>query len=120
MKHLKKFENFHDDGLEVDSQTTPKYNQELRLKAKKYVEDIFNAGAGAMANALCKEINLPLPKTDEEIEAAMSKAIEYFTQNPERIKEITPPEHRTYPFYTGDGISRVNNVGGVHHDKYTS
>lgn len=118
MRHIKKFENFHEDGVNVDNQTVPEHNQKRLLDAEEYVENIFNAGAGGMINALCKHIGIPFPKTDEEIESAKSTAIEYFKKNYEEIKEITPPEHSTYPFYTGDGIARVTNIGGVHQDKF--
>ena len=120
MIHLKTFEGFHEDGLEIDSQTTPDHNPEIRLKAKTYVENIFNAGAGQMVNALCKEIGMKMPKDDEQIEKAKEAAISYFIKNPERIKEITPPAHKRYPYQSNDGIARVSNIGGVHHDKYVS
>jgi hypothetical protein len=120
MKHLKKFENFHSDGLEIDNSDVPKYNQAERLAAQNQVEAIFSAGAGKMVNVLCKEVGIKLPKTDEELEAAKEKAIQYFIDNPERIKEITPPTFKSYPYYSGDGIARVTNVGGTHHDKTIS
>lgn len=120
MKHLKKYENFHDDGLDVDNTNAPKYNQAQRLDAKKYVDAVFAAGAGKMVAALCKEIGLAIPKTDEDLEKTQQKAIEYFIENPERIKEITPPTVNTYPYYSGDGIARVTNIGGVHQDKTIS
>jgi hypothetical protein len=120
MKFIKKFENFHDDGLNIDNQTLPEFNQNDRLKAKEYVENIFNAGAGRMVNALCKEIKVKMPRTEEELEKTKNAAISYFIQNPERIKEITPPEHKKYQYNSGDGIARVTNIGGVHHDKTVS
>lgn len=120
MKHLKKYENFHDDGLDVDNTNAPKYNQAQRLDAKKYVDAIFAAGAGKMVAALCKEIGMQVPKTDEELEKTQDQAIEYFIENPERIKEITPPTFKSYPYYSGDGIARTNNIGGVHQDKAIS
>ena len=113
MIYLKTFEGFHDDGIEIDSQTSPDYNPVIRHKAKEYIENIFNSGAGAMVTTLCKEIGIAVPKTDEELEIAQKKAIEYYIKNPERIKDISPPDHKKYPFLTGDGISRTNNIGGV-------
>lgn len=120
MIHIKTFENFHDDGLEIDAASSPKFNPVNRTKAKELVDNIFNLGAGAMVTLVCKEIGIKLPKTDKELDKAREIAIKYFIENPERIQEITPPEHKRYPYLSNDGISRTNNIGGVHHDKYQS
>lgn len=120
MKFIKKFENFHDDGIEIDSQTTPAYNTVDRHKAKEYVENIFNSGVGNAVSMLCSEAGIEEPKSKEEIDEAIDKAIQYFVANPERIKSIAPPEHKKFPYMSGDGIARTNNLGGVHHDKYVN
>lgn len=119
MKYIKKFENFSNDGIEVDNQSYPEYNQSDQLKAKEYVERIFNQGAGEAVNQLCKEVGIEIPKEDSELELAKETAIKYFMENPERIKE-TELSFKSYPHKGGDSIVRTNNIGGVYHESIVS
>jgi len=119
MRYIRTYEEYsHEDGLEVDTQSYPEYNQKLRHDARKYVEEIFDRGAGQDVTAMCKEIGIDPPKDDEGLDQAQEKAIAYFTRNPERLRQFVPPQLGVVPVKTGDGVVRTNNVGGVHHDKY--
>lgn len=111
MKYIKKYETFSKDGIDVDNQSYPEHNQAIQLKAKDYVESIFHKGAGEEVTKLCKEVGIELPKEDSELEEAKEKAIQYFIDNPERIKE-TGFSFKTYPHHGGDGVVRVQNIGG--------
>ena len=119
--HIRTFEEYsHEDGLEVDMQSYPEYNQGLRQQARKHVDDVFAMGSGQAVTALCKEVGIAMPKDDESVDAAKERAVDYFIKNPERMRVIVPPPTGVVPVKTGDGIVRTNNVGGVHHDrKYT-
>ncbi len=120
MRYIRTYEEYsHEDGLEVDTQSYPEHNQKLRHDAIKYVEEVFANGAGQAVTALCKEVGIDPPLDDEGLDAAQRRATEYFTQNPERMGEIIPPQMSVVPVKTGDGVVRTNNIGGVHHDKYT-
>ena len=119
-RHIRTFEEYsHEDGLEVDTQSYPEYNQKIRQDAKKCVEDIFDRGAGEAVTALCKEVGIHPPNDDEGLDDAQRKATEYFIQNPERMAKFAVPQMSVVPVKTGDGVVRTNNIGGVHHDKYT-
>ena len=114
MKFIQKYENFTTDDNRGDNQSFPKYNQANRLKAKQYVDQIFSGGSGPEVVEMCKEIGCDRPTNDEELESVKEKALEYFIDNPERIKEVGT-SFQSYP-YSGngnDGIVRTNNVGGV-------
>lgn len=115
MKHIKKFENFSKDGIEVDNQTTPEINPGTSLKAKQYVDVIFSQGSGSDINDLCKEIGCDAPKTDEDLDQIKEMAVDYFTKNPERIKDFSGGVRR-YPYKETDGVVRTNNIGGVFHE----
>ena len=119
MKYIKKFETFSKDGIEVDNQSYPEYNQADQLKAKEYVEKIFNQGAGEAVKQLCKEVGIEIPKEDSELELAKETAIQYFMENPERIKE-TEVSFKSYPYKGGDPVVRTNNIGGVYRESIVS
>jgi hypothetical protein len=121
MKYIKKYENFSKDGIEVDNQSYPEYNQADQLKAKEYVEKIFNQGAGESVKQLCKEVGIEIPKEDSELEFAKETAIKYFMDNPERIKE-TEFSFKSYPYKGGadDRLVKTNNVGGVYRESIVS
>ncbi len=114
MKFIQKYENFTTDDNRADNQSFPKYNQADRLKAKQYVDQIFSGGSGPEVVEMCKEIGCDRPTNDEELESVKEKALEYFIDNPERIKEVGMT-FKSYPYSGGgnDGIVRTNNVGGV-------
>lgn len=113
MQYIKRFENFTNDENRGDEQTYPEFNQANRLKAKEYVDIIFNKGSGAEVNDVCKEIECDLPKEDSELDEIKEKAIEYFIKNPERMKSFGNDQFKTFNVNAGDGVVRTNNIGGV-------
>jgi hypothetical protein len=124
MKYIKRYENFTSDDSFVNDENRavtaeePEYNASNNLKAKNYVELIFNKGGGAEVNALCKEIGCKMPKDDEGLEKTMQIAIKYFIQNPERIKN-TDQQVSKYPYQGSDGVVRTNNIGGTSYTNST-
>lgn len=118
MKYLKNFENLHEDGIDIDAQNTPAWNPAKSQEVKDYVDNIFHNGLNALVKKVCKETRIPVPKTDDELETCKQKVINYYIQNYEQIGDIKPPTHNRYPYMSGDGIARTNNIGGVHKDKF--
>ena len=120
-RHIRTFEEYsHEDGLEVDTQSYPEYNQQHRQQARDMVASVFDKGMGQAVADLCKEIGIrpPRPKDDASLEEVRKRAEEYFIQNPERISKFAAPQMNVVPVKSGDGVVRTNNLGGVHHDKY--
>lgn len=117
MKYISTFENFTNDDNRGDRQEYPQFNQAENLQAKEYVDQVFSQGAGSEVYDLCKEIGCETPKDDDSIDTIKQKAIDYFIANPERIKKLQKPEFKTFPHYSGDGVVRTNNIGGVHESK---
>ena len=114
MKLIKKFEMFHQTGVEDGGEVVPEHNPVLDLKIKEYVEDMCTKGR---YEDLSKQIGLKFPKNlsseemDEYGEQLKDKAINYFKKNPELIgKEIN---FMTYKVPGGDGITRTNKIGGT-------
>ena len=113
MKFIKKFESFLTDDNRGDEQAYPKYNQANNLRAKDYVDSVFNSGSGPEVTKICKEIGCERPSDDSSLEKVREKAVEYFKQNPERIPDIGSGGFKTYPFNGGDAVVRTNNIGGT-------
>lgn len=112
MKYIKKYENFSKDGIEVDNQSYPEYNQEKNLSSKTYVEQIFSQGMGKCVFDMCSEAGVEVPKNDTDLEKAKELCIDFYSKNPELIKS-TEISFKTYPHKGGDGVVRTNNIGGV-------
>ena len=115
MKYLKKFESFHETGIDdAVGEVIPEYNPVMDLTIKNFVDDTCNRGGYA---DLAKMIGVKLPSeipSDkmDGIESKLKKvALKFFTDNPEQL----PSEigMKTYKVPGGDGISRTNKVGGT-------
>jgi hypothetical protein len=114
MKFIKKFEMFHQTGVNDGGEVIPEYNPVLTLKIKEYVDELCTKGE---YDELAKLIGEKFPKdlTSDQMEPyadkLREKAIKHLEKNPELIgKEIN---HMTYKVPGGDGISRTNKVGGT-------
>lgn len=116
MKYISTFENFINDENRGNNAELPQFNQATNLKAKEYVEQIFNQGAGSEVFAICKEIGCETPKDDSSLDSIKDAAIKYFTENPERMQKNSEATFKTFPYNSGDGVVRTNNVGGVMHE----
>lgn len=112
MKYLSKFENFDTDETRYMDGNVPNHNPVISLKAKNFVEKVFNQGAGSDVNNICKEIGAEIPRTDEDLDTIKDLAIKYYTENPERIGETGETPVKRYNFGGGDRVVRTNNVGG--------
>lgn len=114
MKFIKKFENFINDENRNIVAEEPKYNVRNGLAAKTYVELVFSKGAGDEVAEMVKEVGIDSPKSDEELDKAQEVCIEYFTKNPERIKNYDQPVQKTaVGGGNGSNIVTTNQVGGV-------
>jgi len=117
MKYLNRFENFDNDESRSSGESTyPEYNQANRLKAKQYVDDMFSKGAGDEVTELCKEVGCDMPKDDSGLDEVKEKAIAYFIENPERMKNVGGYDFKSFPAGGGDGVVRTNNIGGALHE----
>lgn len=113
MKYLSKFENFDTDETRYIDGNVPKINPVISLKAKNFVDKIFDKGSGSDVNELCKEIGADVPKTDEDLDSIKELAIKYYTENPERIKDTDGATLKRFDVGGGDRVARTNNVGGA-------
>jgi len=114
MKLIKKFEMFHQTGVDDGGEVVPDHNPVLDLKIKDYVEDLCTKGR---YEDLANQIGDKLPKdlSSDDMEEygnqLREKAIKYFKKNPELIGgEI---DYMTYKVPGGDGITRTNKIGGT-------
>ena len=114
MKLIKKFEMFHQTGVDDGGEVVPDHNPVLDLKIKDYVDDLCTKGR---YEDLSKQIGDKFPKdlSSDDMEEygnrLREKDIKYFKKNPELIgKEIN---YMTYEVPGGDGISRTNKIGGT-------
>jgi hypothetical protein len=115
MKYIRKYENFINDEDRGNAVEEPEYNPVKSLEAQKYVDIVFNKGAGDEVNQLCKEIGCELPESDEDLEKVKEIAVKYFIDNPERIKSFDQPV-KTYAFNGGNSVVKTNNVGGTSYE----
>lgn len=112
MKYLSKFENFDTDETRYIDGNVPKINPVINLKAKNFVDKIFDRGSGSDVNELCKEIGSDIPKTDDDLDSIKELAIKYYTENPERIRDIDEASLKRFDVAGGDRVARTNNIGG--------
>jgi len=113
MKHIKKFESFSKDGVDVDHQEYPSVNVAIQQSAKNYVETTFAGGSNSDVAAICKEIGIKPPKDDQELESVKEMAVDYFIKNPERMKSTSSV--RSMPVKSSV-VPTTNNVGGALHE----
>ncbi len=114
MKFIKKFEMFHQTGVDDGGEVIPDFNPVLDLKIQDYVDGLCTKGR---YEDLAKKIGQKFPKDlssddmDAYCEELRNKAIKYFKRNPELIGgEI---DYMTYKVPGGDGITRTNKIGGT-------
>jgi len=118
MKNIKKFESFIND-TNRDSQSLdllPKYNPIIIKRAKEYVEELSKSKFRLIFDIARMEFPrfISSQDMDEVFDEAKEKAVEYFIEHPEAIgdeKMIL----KQFPQNGGDGIPRVQNIGGTSH-----
>lgn len=117
MKFLKTFEKFHSTGLEDgQDQEFPKYNPKLRKQVTDFVDDLTPNNKLLVFKVLrMEEPSLNDEDFDEQFEVAKKKFIEYFESNPQLSIDLIDLETFTIPQKGGDGVPRVQNIGGSSH-----
>lgn len=120
MKFIKTFESFVNDDNRGEESYYPKYNQGNSIKAKEYVDELLKVDS----DSVFKKFNVEKPKDGdqgEEFEKAFDKvreiAIKYYNEHPNEI-ENTEVDYKPYAYDGGDGIARVQNVGGALRESY--
>ncbi len=111
---IKKYETFINDETRDGSANMPSYNPVIRQQEKEFVESKMktNEITGLMKRA---GINIPSGLQGREIddfyEKSKQKLIEFFVRNPEEMTDVV--NHKTYSVPAGDGVVRVQNIGGA-------
>jgi hypothetical protein len=116
MKYLKKFEMFSDTGIDDSgSEVVPKYNPKIRGEVVKFLDELSPSNRPKVFKWVRKESpKMNDPKFDEEFENVKKIVIDYFESNPNvKIPTIDDMDNFIIPKKMGDGVSRVQNIGGV-------
>jgi hypothetical protein len=114
MKYLKKFEKFHSTGLEDGKdEESPKYNPKIRKQVTDFVDDLTPNNRLLVFKTLgMDEPSLNDEEFDNQFEIAKKKFIDYFESNPQLSVDLINLDTFTIPNKGGDGIPRVQNIGG--------
>ena len=117
MKYLKKFEKFHSTGLEDgQDQEYPEYNPKLRKEVGDFVDDLTPNNRLLVFKVLgMEEPSLNDEDFDNQFDKAKEKFINYFQSNPQLSVSHIDLETFKIPSKGGDGIPRVQNIGGSSH-----
>jgi len=119
MKKIKTFENFLD--TRPDTVMNPEMDQSMQLDVRNYVDDILNGDKfKQLFDLLGREIPGESDKVafDAAFDEVRDLAISHFIKNPEEMVD-RDVDITNMVVDGGDGIPRLNNVGGViNEDKY--
>ena len=120
MKYFKTFEEFQgmnstgvdDSGGEV----VPKYNPKIRQEVTDFLDNMSPNNKPLVFKWLrMEEPSLNDEEFDEKFEIAKKKLINFFEENPNITVGNIDIETFTIPSKGGDGIPRVQNIGGSSH-----
>ena len=120
MKYFKTFEEFQgmnstgvdDSGGEV----VPKYNPKIRQEVTDFLDNMSPNNKPLVFKWLrMEEPSLNDEEFDEKFEIAKKKLINFFEENPNITVGNIDIETFTIPSKSGDGIPRVQNIGGSSH-----
>lgn len=105
MKYLKTFEIFSVDvNVGVDNNTN------LNPALKKQVEDHVNMLIEKDYNKLLKMLNIKTPGRKIDVDELRKKAIEYFLEAPDRMRNLNLPL-KSLSIQT-NVVPKTNNIGG--------
>lgn len=124
MKYLKSFNKFESVGFghnitgmgSDEGLYNHKYNQNLRLKAKTYYDNMTED----MLKKLCKRLNINVPKDLKDIDAFKSEKeksiVDFLVENPSYMDMDNDVDIKKDTKFTMDDTDRVpitNNIGGA-------
>ncbi len=112
MKIIKKFESFHNTGVDEGGEVVPKINPKRKQEAINFIDGLSPTNRPLAFKWLGKKSpKLSDPNFDSEFEKIKSQLVDYFLSNPNiRIGDIDI-EKFTLPKKGGDGVARVQNIG---------
>jgi hypothetical protein len=117
MKYIKKFESFNPSGVDDGpSEGIPSYNPKIRKEVVDFVDDL----SPNRKLLIFKWFGMDEPSLDDEdfdnkIEKAKEILIKYFEMNPNKSINTIDMDNFKIPYKMGDGIPRVQNIGGSSH-----
>lgn len=115
MKFLKKFEMFHSTGLDDGKDhVVPKYNPKIRKEVSDFLDDLPESGRIQVLKSVGIEANTKEEgEFEKQFELAKKKFIDFFENNTNLSIQSIDLEKFTIPGKGGDGIPRVQNIGGT-------
>jgi hypothetical protein len=115
MKFIKKFEMFHSTGLDDGKDhVVPKYNPKVRKEVSDFLDDLPPSGKIQVLRSIgIKEEISDDGEFEKQFEIAKKKFIDFFENNTNLSIQSIDLEKFTIPGKSGDGIPRVQNIGGT-------
>lgn len=105
MKFLKRFESFHDTGVDDGiGQVLPEYNPAKDQEIKNFIDE---TNINQLSEIIGKKITHHVSEEDEE--KIKELAFKILKENPELIPST--PLMKQYKVPGGDGIVRTNKIG---------
>jgi hypothetical protein len=113
MKFIKKFESFHETGVDEGDSVVPKHNPKRQTEIRSFLGELTPSNKHRVFLWLKKEVpSYSDPEFDNKFEKAKEELIDYLEENPNiRIDKIDI-ENFSIPSRGGDGVPRVQNIGG--------
>ena len=114
MKFIKKFESFHETGVDdVGGEKVPKHNPKIQKIVTDYIDDLSPNNKFKLFKWFGMDEPSP-SEFDENFDKVKKSIINFFESNPNlNISEIDIDKF-SIPRRNGDGIPRVQNIGGLH------
>lgn len=115
MKFLKYFENFHSSGVDDGKDNVvPKYNPKIRKEVSDFLDDLPpNSKILVLRSIGIKEDISDDGEFEKQFELAKKRFIDFFESNTNLSIQTIDLEKFTLPKQVGDGVTRVQNIGGA-------
>lgn len=115
MKFLETFEKFHATGLDDGKDhVVPKYNPKVRKEVSDFLDDLPPSGKIQVLRSIgIKEEIEDEGEFEKQFEIAKKKFIDFFETNTNLSIQSIDLEKFTIPGRGGDGVARVQNIGGT-------
>jgi hypothetical protein len=120
MKYFKTFEEFQtmsSTGVDdAGGEVVPKYNPKIRKDVVDFLDNLSPSNRPLVFKWLrMEEPSISDPEFDEKFEYAKKRLVSFFEENPNITIDGIDIESFTIPAKGGDGIPRVQNIGGTSH-----
>lgn len=120
MKYFKTFEEFqgmNSTGVDdTGGEVVPKYNPKIRQEVTDFLDNLSPNNRPLIFKWLGMESpNVGDESFDDKFEYAKKRLVKFFEENPNISIGSIDMESFTIPGKSGDGIPRVQNIGGTSH-----